>query len=165
MPSATATPTYQALAGNIKNADASTPIYGAGAWDFKNAAGTTTLAVDASGAVTVGPSAGGVTNTVNGALAVPKTANLGDGALGTVSAANLSILAHASNNAATIAGLSGGVYGQVVYITNSGSATITLTHTLVAGNYFICPGGVNFIIPAYGAVCVIFTDAWHVISK
>jgi hypothetical protein len=52
--SAIQTPVYQALASNIKNADASTPIYSAGAWDFKNAAGTTTLAVSSAGGVTVG---------------------------------------------------------------------------------------------------------------
>jgi hypothetical protein len=127
--------------------------------------GVTALSVATGGAVTLGPAGGGVTHTVNGALACPATGAVGDGAVGTLSAANVSILNHNSNGAATIAGLSGGVYGQVVYITNRGSSAVTLTHTLSAGNYFICPSGVNFVIPAYGAVCVIFINAWYVISK
>ena len=52
MPSAISTPTYQALAGNIFNADGTTPIYSAGAWAFKNASATTTFSVDSTGAAT-----------------------------------------------------------------------------------------------------------------
>jgi hypothetical protein len=58
MPSAISTPTYQALAGNIFNADGSTPIYSLGAWTFKNSSAVTTFAISDAGAVAVGPSTG-----------------------------------------------------------------------------------------------------------
>jgi len=54
MPSAISTPTFQALAGNIKNADGTTAVYSLGAWTFKNSSAVTTFAISDAGAVTVG---------------------------------------------------------------------------------------------------------------
>jgi hypothetical protein len=52
MPSAISTPTFQALAGNIKNNSDSSAVYSAGAWDLRNASGTTTFAVSSAGVTT-----------------------------------------------------------------------------------------------------------------
>jgi hypothetical protein len=52
MPSAISTPTFQALASSIKNADGTTAIYSLGAWTFKNSSAVTTFAVSDAGAVT-----------------------------------------------------------------------------------------------------------------
>jgi hypothetical protein len=68
MGSSISTPTFQALAGNIKNADGAA-IYSLGAWDLRNASGTTTFAVSSAGAVTVGPAvSGAIQHVVNGSM-------------------------------------------------------------------------------------------------
>ena len=86
MGSATSTPTFQALIGNIKNADGSTPIYSAGAYTFKNASAVTTFAVDASGAVTVGPASGTQIHVVNGSVNIKSVtiSNLANGGTATL---------------------------------------------------------------------------------
>jgi hypothetical protein len=119
MGSATSTPTFQAVIGNIKNADGSTPIYSAGAYTFKNASAVTTLAVSDAGVLS-GPATGLRIQGGNG-TAVPA------GMVGyVINFTERGVTASTSNYAAStsIGQLTTGVWEIYCYwVSNTGTAT------------------------------------------
>ena len=161
MGSATSTPTFQALASNIYNADKTTPVY-SGGWTFKNASAVTTFAVDANGAVTVGVA--GTNQTLNGGIIhVAQTNALTD---------NKSVVGQHwlyidSTVALTLNGLSGGITGQVVVLGSQSSNALTITHNNGSGTQkFQLPGATSMTIPSKCNATFIFDGAnWYCVAS
>jgi hypothetical protein len=157
--SAISTPTYQAKAQNIYNADGTTPIFNSstGLWTLKNVAGTTTFTVDTSGLLTVT-----IVNTQ--ALQMPQITAL------TASNQNVAgkyrVQYGSTATPLTLNGLAGGVLGQTVIIDNSAAGTITINSLNAGGTQqFLCPANATLTMPTFTMATFLYDGTyWRCIS-
>jgi hypothetical protein len=131
---------------------------------FKENGGTGVMSISDAGAVTVGPSAGGVTHLIYGGIASKAAeVTLEDN----VSVANVMIAGVGGAGALTVNGLSGGVLGQILFIYSGASTrTITLKHNSGTGTQkFLCANSADVNIRAYGVVVCLYVGSYWLVSQ
>lgn len=150
------TPTYQALAANIKNADGTTPLYLSGAWTFQNSSSQTSLSISNAREITLGSSGFTGTHAIKGNLNAEtafqgSVTNVSDFNDGSITVTGTGISGKAFIGLKTIGGgggcglifTRGGSYDTAVQIYTSTSGAGS-SGALNAAGPFVASGGINW---------------------